>query len=66
MSSKEDFKDFEPMTEKNKVFHAVNLSLSRENKSYLKEEYNDFILINMPLQLDKKTLPPENGKNTSL
>ena len=32
MSSKEDFKDFEAMTEKNKVFHAVNLSHSQVNR----------------------------------
>ena len=33
MSNKEDFKDFEAMTEKkNRFFHTVNWSLSRVNK----------------------------------
>ena len=32
MSNKEDFKDFEAMTEKNRLFHPINLSLSRVNK----------------------------------
>ena len=32
MSNKEDFKDFEEMTEKKQTFHPVNLSLSRVNK----------------------------------
>ena len=33
MSNKEDFKDFEAMTEKADFFHPVNLSLSRVNKN---------------------------------
>ena len=33
MSNKEDFKDFEGMTEKADFFHPVNLSLSRVNKN---------------------------------
>ena len=32
MSNKEDFKDFEAMTEKSGLFHPINLSLSRVNK----------------------------------
>ena len=32
MLDKEDFKDFEAMTEKHRLFHTVNLSLSRVNK----------------------------------
>ena len=32
MSNKEDFKDFEAMTEKNRLFHPVYLSFSRVNK----------------------------------
>ena len=55
MLNKEDFKDFEAMTEKTKTFHPVNSSLSQVNKSYFKEAYSDFILINIPLQLYKKT-----------
>ena len=31
MSNKEDFKDFKAMTEKNRLFHPVNASLSRVN-----------------------------------
>ena len=55
MLNKEDFKDFEAMTEKTKTFSPVNSSLSQVNKSYFKEAYSDFILINIPLQLYKKT-----------
>ena len=55
MSNKEDFKDFEAMTEKTDFFHPVNLSLSRVNKIYFKEAFSGFILINIPLQLHKKT-----------
>ena len=32
MSNKENLKDFEAMTEKNTLFHPVNLSFSRVNK----------------------------------
>ena len=58
MSNKEDVKDFEAMTEKNPDLSPSKLvTFPSEYKSYFKEP-TEIVLINVPLQLYKKTPPP--------